>query len=140
MEVAMLLLMLISMMTSIWEGLLKDSLVILLSWWIRDLRLSLPHLLNKLNKKWLEKLSIILQPRVHSGLRGLKEGKTSLKWLSISTTGPLINSFWCFEREPSDKEWSLDDNNVLGSMRDHSMWLCGREWDLSCNLPLSFWK
>ena len=75
----------------------------------------------KLNKKQLEKLLIILQSRANSGLRRSKEGKISLKQLSISTTEPLIDSLWHFEREPSDKEWSLGNDDILGSVRDHSM-------------------
>ena len=132
--------MLASVMTRAWEELFKDMIVILLSWRIWDLRLPSLRLLHGLNKKRLGKMSIILQPGANSGLRGSKEGKTSLNWLSMSTTGPLINSLWHFEREPSDKGWSLDDDDVLVSIRDRSMWLWGREWALSCDLPLSFWR
>ena len=134
----MLFLMLASMMMRAWEVLFKDTIVILSSWQIQTLRLLLLHLLNRLNKKQLGKMSIILQPGANLELRGLKEGRTSLNQLSISTTGPLVNSLWYFERELSNKEWSLGNNNVLGSIRDHSMWLWEREWDLSCDLLLSF--
>jgi len=42
----------------------------------------------------LEKQSIILSLGLNSGLRGSKEGKTSLNWFSISTKWSLIRPCW----------------------------------------------
>ena len=83
-------------------------------------------------------MSIILHPGENSGLRELKEGNTSLKQLSISTTGPLISSCWCLVREPRDNECCLNNVFKLGSMREQRMWLEEREYAQSCNLSLSF--
>jgi len=57
---------------------------------------------EKIEKKRLEKELIILYLGVDSSLRGLKEGKTSLNLLSMSTIGPLINLHWHFVRNLSD--------------------------------------
>ena len=91
-EVAILFLMLASVMTRAWKGLLEDSIAKSSSWWTWDLRLSSLYLLNKWNEKQLEKMSIILHPEENSGLRGSKEGNTLLKQLSMLTTRPLISS------------------------------------------------
>jgi len=47
-------------------------------------------LLNKWKEKQLENLLMTLLPGLNSGFRGLKEGKTSLNLLSMSTKWPLM--------------------------------------------------
>ena len=79
-------------MTSAWEGFSDEERARLSSWWEWEKRLFLFGLLKEWKEKWLKKESITLQPGVNSGLRGLKAGKTSLNLLSMSITGPLINS------------------------------------------------
>ena len=87
---AILFLTLVSVTTNAWKGLHKDNIAKLSSCWIQDLRLSLLCLLNKWKEKQLERVSIILYPEANLGLRESKEENTSLNWLSISTTEPLI--------------------------------------------------
>ena len=94
------------------EGLLKDSIVILLSCWIYNFMLLSFLLLYKLKENWSEKLSIILLPRVNSRWREEKKGKTLLNLLSISTTWPLTSSYWHFVRDLSKDEcWEINGNN-----------------------------
>ena len=97
---------------------LKDLIAKLSSCWIRAMRLSLLCLLNKWKEKWLEKISIILYPEENSELRESKKGNTLLKWLSISTTGPLISLYWYLIREPRDNECWLSNTFDLGSIRE----------------------
>ena len=92
MEVAILFLMLVSVMTRACEGILKDLITKLSSCWIWALQLLSLCLLDKWKEKQLEKMSMTLCLGENSGWRGTKEGNTSLKWLSISTNGSLINS------------------------------------------------
>ena len=66
-NMAMLLLTLASMIMRASEGILEDSITILLSWWIHVFRLSFFCLLNKLKEKWSEKVSITLKPKENSG-------------------------------------------------------------------------
>ena len=58
---------------------------------------------KKWKEKQLEKELIILYPGVNLGLRRSKEEKTLLNLLSISTTRPLINSYWRFVRKSSNR-------------------------------------
>jgi len=87
-DVAILFLMLISVTTIAVEGELDDLITMLSSWWAQDL-LSF-CLLYKLNMKWFEKLSIILQPGESSEWRGVKEEKFLLNLLTVSTKWLLI--------------------------------------------------
>ena len=77
------------------NGEFDNSIAILSSCWIWSLKKWSEFLLNKWKEKQLEKQSIILSPGLNLGLRGLKEEKTSLNQLSMSTKWPLIRLCWC---------------------------------------------
>ena len=140
MEVVILFLMLASVITSTLNGVLKDSKAKLSSYWIHDLRFWLLCLLNKWKEKQLSKISIILWLGENSGFKGLKEGKTLLYQLSISTMWSLICSHYRLVKELSNKACCIDGRFGLASMREHRMWFARRECIWSCNLSLSFCK
>ena len=137
MDVATLFLTLASVMTSAWEGLFDEERARLSSWWEQEERL---FSLKEWKEKWLEKKSITLQPEANSGLRGSKAGKTSLNLLSMLMTGPLIDLCWHFVTNSSDKWCRVLGIFGLNSNKEQRMWLFGRVWTLSCNLPLNFWR
>ena len=117
-DITMLFLTLASIIISVHKEILKDSKARLSSCWIWALKLASLHLLNKWKEKQLEKVSITLWPGENSGWRESNKKCTSLNLLSILTNGPLISSHWHFVSVPSESEWQLLVDPVLGSMRN----------------------
>jgi len=93
-----------------------------------------------MKEKWLEKQLIILLSGLNSELRGSKEEKTSLNWLSMSTKWPLIRSCWYLVNKLSKRGWVSVGEPVLFTMRDQRIWLSRRACTLSWDLPLSSCK
>ena len=79
-------------------------------------------------------------PRENSGLRGLNEGKTSLKQLSMSAKWSLMRPHWYLVKELSKSGCRCGDISELLSISEWRIWLAGRECALSCDLSLSFYK
>ena len=125
-EKAILFLTLAFITTSALDGVFDDSIAMLLSYWIWDLKRQSKFFLNKWKKKQLEKQSIILFSGLNSGLRGSKEGKTLLNWFSILTKWPLIRLHCCLVNKLSKSGWGGVDKSILFSMSDQRMWLSGR--------------
>ena len=116
----------------------NDSIAILSSSWTWEVTLQFTYLLKGWKRKQLENVSIILWPGNSSRLIGSNEGKTSLKWLSMSTKWPLIRLHCLLVKKLSEREcwWRGDSLHEL--MREQRMWLEESECALSCDLPPIF--
>jgi len=138
MEVAMWFLMLALDTMRVYERSKEDLREILSRRWIWVLKLLLLCLGDKWEKNWLEKMFMSWELEANFLLKELKERKTLLNLLSMLTMGPLIFEHWLGVRESNNSWWEMLVSNCLSSRRDIKMWLYGREWALSCDLPQSF--
>ena len=102
-DIATLFFMLALVIMRVQDRSLDNTIVKLSSIHMWDMGLSSLYLLKEWNEKWLEKLSIILEPEENSELNGLKKGNTLLNLLSIFTIGLLIFSCWCWVRESNER-------------------------------------
>ena len=97
-------------------------------------------LLAKLKENWSGKISIILEPRIYSRLRGEKDGKTLYSLLLGSMRWSFMEVFW----------WSVRELIELGrelrcvlrglSMRVLMRWFSGRKAEQSWDLLMSLWR
>ena len=117
MEVATLFLMLASEATRATEDNEEDSKVNLLSSWARNLISFL--LLQTLKEKQSEKMSMILEPRENSELRGEKEKKHSWDLLAISTKWPLTKEHCRLVSKSNVVDLKLGDRLRFESINDH---------------------
>ena len=85
-------------------------------------------------------MSITLWLGENLGWKRTKKGNTSLNLLSMSTNGPLTKLYWHLVRSLSENKCWLNNEHVLGSMREQMMWLKERKYAWSCDLSLSFWR
>ena len=97
-------------------------------------------LLEIWKEKQFEKMLMRRQPGVNFLLNRSKKRKTLLNLLSMSTTGPLIFNYHLRVRLFSNSQWEVVLDDELASSRNLKIWLLGKEWALSCDLPLSFWR
>ena len=140
MDEATLFLTLASVIMSVVDKEVEDSITKASSYWRRDLKEGSFFLLKVWKEKRLEKVSITLLLGWSSGLIGSKAEKTSLNLLSMSTMWPFNRHHCLLESEPRDKSWGGKGQLGLLSKSDLMIWLAGRVWPLSCDLPLSFWR
>ena len=118
----------------------ENSIAKVSSCWRRDLKEGSFFLLKVWKEKRLEKVSITLLLGWSSGLIGSKAEKTSLNLLSISTMWPFSRHYCLLESKLRDKSWEGKGQLGLLSKSNLMIWLAGRVWPLSCDLPLSFWR
>ena len=105
------------------EGDEEDSKTILSSWWAHDL-LSF-SLLQILNEKQSEKLSITLCLGENSELREAKDGKHSLDLLAILIKWPLTSEHYWLVRESRALALRFEEVLKLESMSERTRWLGG---------------
>jgi len=100
--------------------------------------LSFFSLLQRLNEKQSEKVSIILRPRESSRWVGEKEGNTPWDLLFELTRRPLMFTFWWLVKESREERCQQWGEPNEESISIWVIWLVGRDITCSCNLPLSF--